>query len=140
MVDMNQHVMNNIENFNQEQFTEQNIRVYEPEDKEVEGEFDYMHKHTNFNVNQPDMCQIDNIQGNNFVNIAPFPTEFASPEDALTSYNEYGLWNKMQFKMGYKRFGKGKGNMYCFHLICACKKFDECKNIKQGVDLYKKDA
>ncbi len=31
----------------------------------------------------------------NFVNLAPFPIEFNSPEEALNVYNEYGLWNKI---------------------------------------------
>ena len=56
--------------------------------------------------------------------------EFKTPDEALTAYNEYGLWHKVQFKIGFKKFTKGMTEMYCFHLVCACKKYDEVKAIK----------
>jgi len=60
----------------------------------------------------------------------------------LTVYNEYGVWHKCQFKIGYKRMGKmedGPLGVVCFHLVCANKHVDEEKHIRQGLDLMLKD-
>ena len=91
-----------------------------------------MQANTEFNVDKDPNAEVEvKADISNFVNLAPFPVEFKTPEECLQTYNEYGLWNKIQFKMGYKRFGvKGGHTLYCFHLICACKKYDETKTVQ----------
>ena len=127
---MNDAGIENMEMMNAENYTEQNINVYEPVSKVIDGEFDYMQGANPFNVEPTDGLLENEAPVSNYVNLAPFPSEFKTPEEALTAYNEYGLWHKVQFKIGFKKFTKGMKDMYCFHLVCACKKFDEVKAIK----------
>jgi hypothetical protein len=41
-----------MDNMNAENFTEQNIRVYEPVPKLIEGEFDYMERKNPYNMDK----------------------------------------------------------------------------------------
>ena len=34
-----------------------------------------------------------------FVDLVPFPTEFRNEDEALLSYNDFGIWHKVQFKI-----------------------------------------
>ena len=87
-----------MDNMNAENFTEREIHVYDPVDKAVDGEMDYLQANNAWNVDKDpneDLCTLINPSVTNFVNLAPFPIEIKNPEDALAAYNEHGLWNKI---------------------------------------------
>ena len=50
--------------------------------------------------------------------MVPFPVEFDSPDDALLSYNELGLWHKVQFKM-LSRSKNDAGIPHGFSICCV---------------------
>ena len=53
-----------------------------------------------------------------FVDLVPFPVEFESAEEALTTYNDIGLWHKCQFKL-LSRTNNDCGTSHGFTLACA---------------------
>lgn len=85
LIKANKMALHQMDNMNAENYTEKNIHVYEPVEKLVDGEMDYMQARTDFNVDQdPNADQVEvKSDVSNFVNLAPFPVEFKTPEDAL---------------------------------------------------------
>ncbi len=53
-----------------------------------------------------------------YVNLAPFPNEFKSEDDALMCYNDYGQWHKIQFKIGHRK-RNDSGIVVGFTLVCT---------------------
>jgi hypothetical protein len=58
------------------------------------------------------------LRKENYVNISPFPTEFKTEDDALMSYNDYGQWHKIQFKLGHRKRNDA-GIVIGFTLVCT---------------------
>ena len=52
-----------------------------------------------------------------FVDLVPFAVEFDTPDEALMSYNETGLWHKVQFKI-LSRSKNDAGVPHGFSLCC----------------------
>ena len=53
-----------------------------------------------------------------FVDLVPFPTEFKSEEEALMSYNDFGIWHKVQFKI-LSRTRTESGILSGFNICCV---------------------
>ena len=51
------------------------------------------------------------------MDLVPFPVEFDSADEALMTYNEVGLWHKVQFKM-LSRSKSDAGAPHGFSLCC----------------------
>ncbi|CDW84932.1 UNKNOWN [Stylonychia lemnae] len=76
-----------------------------------------------------------NMKKEGFVNLVAFPAEFANEDDALLSYNNYGQWHKIQFKIGYRKRNEA-GVMVGFGLVCTKRQFKSFgKNVDQGLKL-----
>lgn len=53
-----------------------------------------------------------------YVNLSPFPIEFATEDDALLTYNDFGQWHKIQFKLGHRKRNDA-GIVVAFTLCCT---------------------
>ena len=69
-----------------------------------------------------------------YVNLAPFPKEFKTEDDAVLSYNDYGQWHKIQFKVGHRKRNDG-GQIVGFTLVCTKRQMRQFGKIEQGLKL-----
>ena len=58
------------------------------------------------------------LRSDRFTDLVKFPCEFDNEVDALTAYNEFGSWHKVQFKITSKIF-RPDGFLTAFNLGCV---------------------
>jgi|LauGreDrversion4_2_1035121.scaffolds.fasta_scaffold152973_1 hypothetical protein len=57
------------------------------------------------------------LRKDRFTDLVKFPTEFDNDIDALTTYNEFGSWHKVQFKITSKVYNDGVLTSFCLGCI-----------------------
>ena len=73
---------------------------------------------------------LQSMRKEGFVNLVAFPSEFDTEDNTLLTYNNYGQWNKIQFKIGFRRRNEA-GVVIGFGLACVKRQF---KSFGKNVD------